>query len=194
MERRLGVPKGRDATAFYEDLVDSLSDISTAALDPAQRWFRDNWEAGYWPTIAKIRAVAFEAKTIAEPKPSRPDPEKTKLSREQIVRILTCDLGRQAARERWIGHLYDYVAEHKQLPLDAFTIKRMAGCGGVNDQLIRDLEADQVFNQKRGKVISIPKPVRDELISFGLKMQARDDEVSLAIGVTPPVHTTREAV
>lgn len=193
MERRIGVPKGRDATAFYEDLVDALEDISVAALDPAQRWFRDHWEAGYWPTVAKIRSVAFEAKTIDVPKLTRAEPEKRELSEEAIIRILTSDLGRQAARERWIGDLYDYVREHKTLSGDAFTIKRMAARGGVNDQLIRDLEADQVFNHKRGEVVSIPKPVRDELILLGRKMQDRDDKVSLEIGVTPPVHTTQEA-
>lgn len=196
MERRLGVPKGRDASAFYEDMVDELSNVSVAALDPAQLWFRRHWEAAYWPTVAKVRAVAMGVQTAPQQALPSPDKleEKRSLEHDQVVRILTCDLGRQAARERWIGHLYDYVRREHTLPGDAFTIRRMAASGGRNDQLIRDLEADTVFNEERGKVIPIPRMVRKGLVELGRKMQARDDAVSLEIGVTPPVHTTQEAV
>jgi hypothetical protein len=193
MERRLGVPKGRDATAFYEDVVGELGDISPDALEPARLWFRRHWEANYWPVPAKIRKVALQVNKGQVVEDKRTEPEKRDLTHDEVMRVLHCDLGRQAARERWIGDLYDYVQANHRLPGDAFKIRRMASRGGRNDQLIRDLEADQVFNENMGRVVSIPNHVRLGLIDMGRKMQARDDETSLHIGVTPPVHTTQVA-
>lgn len=194
LEARLGVFSRGDATAFYNDCCDALSSYPVQAVRAAQRWYRDNWTYGRWPSPAEMRDRCSKVPVLkavnAEPtEPGKPD---YKLDEDKVTKLLDCQLGRDAARQRWIGDLYDFVAENHRLPYrkEADPLK---GRAGRHDALIDQLQRNEIHNTRTGEVGPLPPSERNALLRLGLAMQERDDRVSLAIGVTPPVRTTREA-
>lgn len=194
LEARLGVFSRGDATAFYNDCCEALSPFPVQAVRAAQRWYRDNWTYGRWPSPAEMRDRCSKVPVLkaVDTEPTEPSKPEYKLDEEQVTRLLDCQLGRDAARGRWIGDLYDHVAEFHELP-GRKQIDQMQSRAGRHDAMVSQLERNEINNTRTGEVGSLPPLQRDALLKLGLAMQARDDRVSLAIGVTPPVKTTREA-
>lgn len=194
LEARLGVFSRGDATAFYNDCCEALSPFPVQAVRAAQRWYRDNWTYGRWPSPAEMRDRCSKVPVLkaVDTEPTEPSKPEYKLDEEQVTRLLDCQLGRDAARGRWIGDLYDHVAEFHELP-SRKQVDQMAPRAGRHDAMVSQLERNEINNTRTGEVGSLPPLQRDALLKLGLAMQARDDRVSLAIGVTPPVKTTREA-
>lgn len=125
-----GAPDTASSSEFKAILDERIGHYSEDVLLAAADHFIDNRKS--WPKIADVIAVAKNEDALAKvdlrkagPAPVERDPW-SDAAQAQADALICSDLGRRAASEGWIGHLWDFARKHGRLPHEGLEAKRVA--------------------------------------------------------------------
>lgn len=116
---------------WVRSIRDAVREFSDATLEQAWHFIRDNRglkrEEKWFPVPAEIRRICQEIvadaahqqnlqRQVKENTDGWAAPRSSRARTILVLDLLRGEMGKQAAREMWIGSLVDYVREQKSLP------------------------------------------------------------------------------
>lgn len=171
-----GPPETHDDQAWFAEMDRLVKSYSDKELDAAAEMVLRTHRGRGFPTVSQMLTACEDAREKHMPKPM-PDPGYHEWSKARIAeadRLISCEMGRAAAREGWVFALHSFCRENRRLPKTQGEIGHCKSVASRFDAAYRDCVTG------RGGVVGTA------LSRLGASMLERREELArLAMGDAP---------